>query len=328
MEAMKRAWLAAAAVATQFTLPLPAAEPPREVISIDYARDKGLVAAAYQGGQVVVWESASGRVRNVFHPAGPHPTLNKPLAQFSPDGRRLAFTAEGDGLVVYDLEAGTSTVAVPRRLLYRGITSFHWSHQQDAILAAIGRDIALVSPAGRIQWQRRLETKSLITDVVWHPSERLYTVATDDTVVSSYETVSGQVTATAMIETVAHATEVKLGWSKDGSAIVAVLKGKDLALLDPDTLKPAKLLPCSCSGFDWSPSGKEIAAAAPPNIAVFTASGQRAREIHIAFDGSSPVLWADDAHLLTAFTDSSIVLRDARSPKVIRTFALPSAPER
>lgn len=319
---MKRNSLVTAAILMRLSFAT-AAELPRDVAAIDYSKSKGLVAAAYQGGEVVVWDFTSGSVKHLFNAAGPGTTRNKPLAHFSPDGGRLAFTAEGEaGLTVYDLEAGSSMVVVPRRLLYRGITAFTWSHQQDAILVAIGRDIALVSAGGHILWQRRLETKSLITDVVWHPSEHFYNVATDDTVVSSYETVSGRVIATARMDATAQGADVKLSWNGDGSAIVAGVQGKTLALLDADSLKATKPIPCNCIDFAWSPAGKEIAATVPPGIAVFSASGQKAREIHTPFEGPSPILWSDDTHLLTAFSDAAIVLRDARGPKIIRTFAL------
>jgi len=320
---MKRTWLAAAAIAALSSLA--AAEAPRDVVTLDYHKGKGLVAAAYQGGEVVVWDFESGKVLHMFNAAGPGATRNKPLARFSPDGRNLAFTTEGEGgLTVFDLEAGSSKVIVPRRLLYRGLTALSWSHQRDAVLVAIGRDIALVSTSGHIEWQRRLETKSLITDVVWHPSEKFYTVVTDDTVVSSYETISGRVTGTSRMDSTALGTDVKIGWDTDGSIIMAEIKGKSLAVLDPDTLKIEKQTPCNCIDFAWSPSGKEVAATVPPNIEIFSPGGQKVREIHTTFEGAGPVFWTDDAHLLTAFSDAGIVLREARSPKVIRTFALPN----
>jgi WD40 repeat protein len=322
---MKRVLLAAVA-AFSLSLPAGAADVPRNVIAIDYAKSKGLVAAAYQGGQVVVWDFATGSVKKVFGTAAAGTTRNKPLVRFSPDGRRVAFTAEGEaGLTVYDLDAGTSTVVVPSRLLYRGITAFSWSRLQDSMLVAIGRDILLITSAGHIKWQRRLETRAIISDVVWHPSEKFYTVATDDTTVSSWETVAGQVTATAVLDTAAHSAPVKVGWTNEGFSLAAVVDGEKLVLLDPESLKPDKSIPCKCTGFDWSPAGKELAVWAPPNVAVFTASGQRAREIHTPFEGASPVLWADDGHILAAFSDSSVVLRDAHSAKVVKTFAPPGS---
>jgi len=324
---MKRALLAAAVVAaTSVRVQAGAAAAPRHVITIDYAKGKGLVSAAYQGGQVVVWDFASGSVKKVFGAAGAETTRNKPLVHFSPDGRRVAFTAEGEaGLLIYDLDAGSSAVVVPSRLLYRGITAFSWSRQQDSMLVAIGRDILLVTAAGHIQWQRRLETRAIISDVVWHPSEKFYTVATDDTTVSTWETVSGRVIATAMLDSGAHSAPVKVGWNAEGFSLAAVVEGEKLALLDPESLKPDKPFPCKCTGLDWSPSGKELAAWAPPNIAVFSGSGQRAREIHTTFEGTGPVVWADDSHILAAFSDASVVLRDARSPKAIKTFAPPGS---
>jgi len=319
---MKRV-LAAAALAS---LSLPAGTPgvPRNVLAIDYAADKGLVAAAYQGGQVVVWDSQSGNVIKTFGAAGAQATLNKPLVHFSPGGRRLAFTAEGDGgLMSYDFESGSSTVVVPRRLLYRGIAAFSWSHQQDAMLVAIGRDVLLVGAAGHLQWQRRLETRALISDVVWHPSGKFYTVATDDTTVSSWETAIGRVIASAVIDPAAHSVPVSIGWNREGFSLAAVVEGEKLALLDPESLKPDKSVPCKCASLDWSPNGKELAVWTPPNIAIFTASGQRAREIHTPFEGVSPVLWTDDVHILAAFSDGTVVLRDARTPKALKTFAPP-----
>lgn len=321
---MKRVLLAAA-VAASVSLHAGSAGL-RNVVTIDYAKARGLVAAAYQGGQVVVWDFASGSVKKVFGAAGAGTTRNKPLVHFSPDGRRLAFTAEGDaGLMVYDLETGASAVVVPGRLLYRGITAFSWSRLQDSMLVAIGRDILLVTAAGHIQWQRRLETRAIISDVVWHPSEKFYTVATDDTTVSSWETAIGRVISTAMLDTAARSAPVKVGWNHEGFSLAAVVAGEKLALLDPDTLKPEKSVPCKCTGFEWSPSGKELAAWAPPNIAVFTAAVQRAREIHTAFEGAGALVWADDNHILAAFSDATVVLRDARSPKVVKTFAPPGS---
>lgn len=307
-----------------FGFPVTAANLPRDVVAIDYAKSKGLVAAAYQGGQVVIWEFESGRVRSVFNAAGERTTRNKPLARFSASGRYIAVTAEGDaGLIAYDLDQGPSTVLIPRRLLYLGIKACAWSHQEDSLLVAIGRDIAFVSVAGRIQWQRRLETRSVITDVAWHPSERFYTVATDDASVSSYETISGQVIASALMETVAHPVPVKVGWTSDSSSLVAGIQGGNLALLDPETLKPRKSIPCTCTDFDWSPAKKELAATAPPNILVLSEFGQKAREIRTPFEGAGPILWTDETHILAGAPNSAVVLREARSPKITRTFAFP-----
>lgn len=320
----QRGLFSVAAAAIAWPMMAKAADLKPLVISIDQARDRGLVAAAYQGGQVVIWDIASGAVRSVFNAAGLGATRNKPLAHFSADGRRLAFTAEGDaGLIVFDLDKGSSTVVVPRRLLYRGITAFSWSRQSDTMLVAIGRDIVLFDATGHLHWQRRLETRAIIKDVVWHPSEKFYTVATDDATVSSYETISGRVIASAVIDSGNRSAPVKVRWSSDGSALVACIQGGILALLDLETLKPSKLIPCNCTDFDWSPSSKELAASIPPNIAVFTESGQRSREIRTPFDGGSPVLWADPGHIFAASSDSTVVLRDARSPKIIKTFMFP-----
>ena len=323
---MRRMLLTATAISAALTLRAGSPNSQRNVISIDHSKSQGLVAAAYQNGQVVVWDFASGSIKKVFGAAGTGSPRNKPLVHFSPDGRRLALTTEGEaGLMACDLETGASTVVVPHRLLYRGITAFSWSRQQDSLLVAIGRDILLVTAAGHIQWQRRLETRAIISDVVWHPSEKFYTVATDDTTVSSYETVSGQVMSTAAIGSAAHSAPVTVGWNQEGSSLAAVVEGEKLALLDPDSLKPGKTIPCKCTDFAWNPAGRELAAWAPPNIAVFTTSGQRAREIHTAFEGPSPVLWPDDTHILAAFSDAAVVLRDARSPKIIKTFAPPGS---
>jgi hypothetical protein len=109
----------------------------------------------------------------------------------------------------------------------------------------------------------------------------------------------------------------------NGSSLAAVIQRGNLALLDPDSLKPRKLIPCNCIDFDWSPAKKELAATAPSNIIVFSESGQK-REIHTTFDGNSPILWTDESHLLTAFSDSAVVLRDARTSKIVKTFAFPS----
>jgi hypothetical protein len=47
---MKRVWLAAIA-ATVFSLQMAAGELQRDVLSIGYTKEKGLVAAAYRGGR-------------------------------------------------------------------------------------------------------------------------------------------------------------------------------------------------------------------------------------------------------------------------------------
>ena len=317
---MKRFWLAAAC-ATCFSLQMAAGELQRDVLSIGYSKEKGLVAAAYRGGQVVVWDFESGRVKNVYNASAPKNTLNQPLAHFSAGGRRLAFTQEGDaGLVSYDLDTGASTVLVPHRLLVRGITAFSWSRQADSILVAIGRDIFLIDAQGRTQWQRRLETRAIISDVVWHPSGDFYTVATDDGAVSTWETAGGRVISSTKLETGTSSTAVKVGWTGE-DWLVAEVRGVSLAVLDPETLKPKKTTACNCLDFTWSPGGKELFAWAPPNIAIFSESGQRTREMHTPFEGEGPIVWAGDGRLLTAFSDSAVVMRDARSGKIIRTFA-------
>jgi WD40 repeat protein len=252
---MKRAFLATAVVATFCFFQLHAWDSVRNVVGLDFAKSTGLVAAAYEGGQVMVWELESGRVRNVLNTFGLKSNLNRPLAHFSPDGHRIAYTTDGDaGLVLYDLEKGTSTPIVPRRLLYLGIAAFRWSNEDDSLLVAIGRDITLVNANGRIVWQRRLETKSLISDVVWHPDEHSYTVATDDTTVSSYDTVTGQIIASSVLDSAAHAVPVKIGWSRDGAALIAGLARKALMVLDPQTLKTKKSIPCNCADFAWNPA--------------------------------------------------------------------------
>jgi len=317
---MKRVWLGAAAVVLS-SLQMAAGELQRDVLSIGYTKEKGLVAAAYRGGQVVVWDFESGRVKNVYNASAPKNTLNQPLAHFSANGRRIAFTQEGDaGLVSYDLDAGASTVLVPHRLLVKGITAFSWSQQVDSMLVAIGRDIFLINAQGRTQWQHRLETRAIITDVVWHPSEMFYTVATDDGVVSTWEAASGRVISSSKLDTGGHSAAMKVGWTSEDS-LVASVRGLSLAVLDPETLKPKKTTACNCLDFTWSPGGKEIFAWAPPNIAVFSEAGQRTREIRTPYDGEGPIVWAGEGRLLSAFSDSTVVLRDVRSGKIIRTFA-------
>jgi WD40 repeat protein len=320
---MKRVWLAATAAAMGCSWHLAAGELQRDVLAIDYAKDKGLVAAAFRGGQVVVWEFESGHVKKAFNESAPKNTLNKPLAQFNASGRLLALTEEGDpGLISYDLETGKSTVLVPHRLLVRGITALNWSHLGDSLLVSIGRDIFLIDAAGHMQWQRRLETRAIITDVVWHPSEKFYTVATDNGEVSTWETSSGRVLGASKLEMGGHSTAVKVGWTSEDS-LVALASGTNLALLDPETLKLKKAIPCNCQDFAWSPNGKEIFAWAPPNVAAFTEAGQKTHELRTTFEGESPVVWVGEGRLLTAFSDSTVVLRDARNGKILRTFTLP-----
>jgi len=317
---MQRVSLAAIA-ATVFSLHMPAGELQRDVMSIACTKEKGLVAAAFRGGQVAVWDFESGRVKNTYNASAPKNTLNVPLAHFSAGGRRLAFTQEGDaGLISYDLATGAATVLVPRRLLVKGITAFSWSQQADSMLVAIGRDIFLINAQGRTQWQHRLETRAIITDVVWHPSEQFYTVATDDGEVSTWETASGRVISSSKLDIGAHSAAVKVGWTGE-DRLVASVRGVSLAVLDPETLRPKKTTACNCLDFTWSPGGKEIFAWAPPNIAIFSESGQRTREIRTPFEGEGPIVWAGDGRLLTAFPDSAVVLRDARTGKIIRTFA-------
>lgn len=318
---MKRIWFAAMAAVMGCSFELAAGALKPDVSSIDYAKAKGLVAAAYRGGQVVVWEFESGRVKKAFNLSAPKNTLNKPLAQFNAAGRLLAFTQEGDaGLMAYDLDTGKSTVLVPARLLVRGITAFNWSPQQDSMLVSIGRDIFLIDAAGRTQWQRRLETRAIITDVVWHPSGKFYTVATDNGEVSTWETASGRLIAGSKLETGGHAVPVKVGWTSEDS-LAASVRGVSLVLLDPETLKPQKVIPCQCRDFTWSVNGKEIFAWTPPSITVFSEPGQRTRELHTPFDGEGPLVWAGEGRLLTGYSDATVVLRDARGGKIIRTFA-------
>jgi WD40 repeat protein len=323
---MDRAWLAVAAMAASLGLPAAGAPLPGDIVTIDYAKAAGLVAAAGQGGQVVVWEFSSGNIRNVFQASGDKNPRSRPLARFSADGRRLAYTSEGEaGLIIYNFATKSSTPLVPRRLLYLGIVAASWSRQEDSLLVAIGRDVVLIAAGGQTRWKRRLETQSVITDVVWQPSEQSYTVATDDTAVSSYDTVTGQLLASSVIDEGAHSADVKVAWTSGGSALAAVVRGKGLALLDPGTLKSQKRIPCNCIDFDWSPAQKELIASAPPDLIAFTAAGQRTRDMHTAFDGASPVIWVDDGHILSAASDSSVVLHDARSPKIVKTFAFPGA---
>jgi uncharacterized protein with WD repeat len=316
---MKQVWFAAAA-ATFFAVQSTAGELQRDVLSVDYTREKGLVAAAYRGGQVVVWDFESGRVKNIYNASAPKNTLNLPLVRFSAGGRRLAFTQEGDaGLVSYTTDSGVATVLVPHRLLVKGITAFSWS-QADSMLVAIGRDIFLINAQGHTLWQRRLETRAIITDVAWHPSEMYYTVATDSGELSNWETGSGRLISSSKLEIGAHSAAVKVGWTSEDS-LVASVRAVSLAVLDPETLKPRKSAACKCFDFTWSPGGKEIFAWAPPNIAVFSEAGQRVREIRTPFDGEGTIVWAGEGRVLTAFSDSTVVLRDARSGKILRTFA-------
>ncbi len=317
---MKRFWLAVSAAAIGCGLQMAAGELQRDVLSIDYAREKGLLAAAYRGGQVVVWEFESGRVKRAFNASAPKNTLNKPLVRFNAAGRLLGFTQEGDaGLISYALDAGKSTVLVPHRLLVRGITALSWAHQADTLLVAIGRDIFRIDAAGHTQWQRRLETRAIITDVEWHPSDQFYTVATDNGEVSTWETVSGRVLGAAKLDTGGQSVPVQVGWTSEDS-LVASVRGVSLALLDPETLKPKKAIPCNCLDFAWSANGKEIFAWSPPHIDVFSEAGQKTRELRTPFDGEGPVAWAGEGRLLTGYSDSTVVLRDARSGKIVRTF--------
>jgi WD40 repeat protein len=263
-------------------------------------------------------------VRNIFNAPGSASNWNKRIARFSVNGRFVAYTAEGDaGLVAFNLDQNSSTILVPHRLLYRGITAFNWSQQEDMLLVAIGRDIALVRSNGHIEWQRRLETRSLITDIVWHPTEKFYTVATDDTTVSSYETISGQLMASEMLETVSHPTPVRVEWSKDGFALVANVQKGNLVVLDPDTLKPRKSIPCGCVDFGWSPTRRELVASTQTKIAVFSDFGSKGREFQTPFEGAGPLIWMDENRILAAGPDSAVALREARGPKVLKTFLPP-----
>ena len=319
-QAMNRVWPAAAAAAL-CSLQLLAGALQRDVLSIGYSKEKGLLAAAYRGGQVVVWDFGSGHVKHAYNASGPKDTLNQPLVHFSAGGRYLAFTQEGDaGLVSYNTATDASAVLVPRRLLVKGITAFSWAPQADAVLVAIGHDVFLVDAGGHRQWQHRLETRAIITDVVWHPSGKYYTVATDNGEVSTWETASGGVVSSSMLESGAHAVPVKLGWTGDDS-LVACVRGVSLAVLDPETLKPKKTTACHCLDFSWMPGGRELFAWAPPDIVVFSGSGQRTREIRTPYDGEGPIVWAGDGRLLTAFSGSTVVLRDAHSGKILQTFA-------
>jgi WD40 repeat protein len=325
VQAMKRVWLAAIAATVlcwQMCPQMAAGELQRDVLSIAYAKGKNLVAAAYRGGQVVVWDFESGRVKNVYNASAPKVTLSQPLAHFSAGGRRLAFTQEGDaGLISYDLETGAATVLVPHRLLVKGIGAFSWSQLADSVLVAIGRDVLLINGQGHMLWQHRLETRALITDAAWHPTEQYYTVATDDGEVSTWEASSGRVIASAKLPTGAQSAAVKVGWTSEDS-LAATERGVSLAVLDPETLKPKKTTACNCRDFTWSAGGKELFAWAPPNIAVFSESGQRTREVRTPFDGEGTIEWAGEGRVLTAFSDSEVVLRDVRTGRILRTFGL------
>ncbi len=316
---MKRVLTALAALAFLSRIAV-AGDLPRQVLSIACAREKGLVAAAYQGGQVLVWDLETGHVKNTYNASAPRNTLSQPLVHFSSGGKRLAFTQEGDaGLIAYDTTTGTPTTMVPRRLLVRGITAFAWS-QADTMLVAIGRDVLLINPQGHALWQRRLETRAIITDVAWHPSEKYYTIATDDGEVSNWETSSGRVIGSFKLDTGAHSAALKAGWINEDT-LVASVRGKSLAVLDPETLKPKRTTPCNCQDFTWNPTGKEVFAWAPPGIVLFAESGQRTREIRTPFDGESPIVWAGDNRILTGFSDATVVLREAHSGRILRTFA-------
>src|ERR1017187_1293458 len=194
------------------------------------------------------------------------------------------------------------------------------SQQVDSMLVAIGRDIFLINAQGHTQWSSDVCSSDLITDVVWHPSEKYYTVATGDGVVSNWETTSGRVIGSSKLEAGAHSIAAKVGWTSEDT-LVASVRGVSLAVLDPETLKPKKTTACNCLEFTWSPGGKELFAWDPPNIAIFSESGQRTREIRTPFEGEGPIVWAAEGRLLTAFSDSAVVLRDARTGKIIRTFA-------
>src|ERR1022692_5017192 len=98
--------------------------------------------------------------------------------------------------------------------LQRDVSS---SQQVDSMLVAIGRDIFLINAQGHTQWQHRLETRAIITDVVWHPTEKYYTVATDNGEVSTWETASGRVVSSSKLDIGAHATAVKVGWTSEDS---------------------------------------------------------------------------------------------------------------
>ena len=316
---MKPAWLASVLLAHFSVCTLSAAELTRSIAGLDYAKSTGLVAAAFQGGQVLVWELESGKVKNVLNTFGLRTNWNRPLAHFSPDGRRIAFTTDGDaGLVVHDLQKGTSSAVIPKRMLYLGIAAFRWSSQEDTLLVAIGREVVLVNATGRIVWQRRLETQGTITDVVWHPDEHLYTVATDDTTVSIYDTISGQMIATNTLAPGVRGAVVKVGWSKDGSMLVASVAGKGLSVLNADTLKTKKSIACNCAEFDWNPARRELAATGPAGIALYADLAQKAREVHAA-EGSGAVAWADGNSLLTATTGAGVAVRESRSGRILKT---------
>jgi len=113
---------------------------------------------------------------------------------------------------------------------------------------------------------------------------------------------------------------VKVSWTPDGSALAAGVLGGGLILLDPETLQTVKSIPGICTGFDWSPARNELAVSMASAIAVFTEGGQHSRDVRTQFEGPSPVLWADEGRFLTANGDASLVLRDARGGKIIKTF--------
>jgi WD40 repeat protein len=319
---MKPVWLAAAAATffIVFSTRMAAGDLPPGVLSIAYSKEKGLVAAAYRGGQVVIWDFATGRAKSVYNASPPKDTLSRPLVHFSAGGRRMAFTQEGDaGLISYDTDTGASTVLVPRRLLVKGIAAFSWSHQSDSMLVAIGHEIFLINAQGHTQWQRRPEQRALITDVAWHPSEEYYTMATEEGAISTWDAASGRVISSSKLETGGHPGAVKVGWANEDT-LVASVRGVNLAVLDPETLKPGKTTACNCQDFAWSPGGKQIFAWSPPNVVLFGESGQRAGEVRTPFDGDGPIVWAGEGRLLTAISGSGVVLRDSRSGKVMRTF--------
>jgi serine/threonine protein kinase/WD40 repeat protein len=129
------------------------------VRSLAFSPDGGLLVAAYEPGQVAMWDRATGRIVRMFRPLqrrgawlGGQPDAVFALA-FSPDGRFLATTGEDATVKLYDVASGKEITSLAGHS--RWVTALAFS-PDGKTLASAGQDqtvrlwnvAASIRPAG------------------------------------------------------------------------------------------------------------------------------------------------------------------------------------